>query len=302
MTAAPNFAYGLATRDLRARPRSLDLSSVRMGGNGAEPIDADTAEGFIAEASKYGFGSTAMCAMYGLAESTLAVSFKPLEDPLRVVWLDRSELESGGTASPIDPSAPTAKPLVSCGFPVPGTEIVIADGDGAPLPDGHVGEICVRAPSVMSGYWRNPEATAEVMRDGWLRTGDLGVSLPEGLVVCSRIKDVIIVGGRNLFAEDYEFWTERVPGVRRGNAIAFIVPDREQVIVVAETSLPPGEADAVARSVLETLRDRLPRGPQEVVLVPPGTLPKTSSGKRRRGACREQYADGSLQTVAVAKR
>jgi fatty-acyl-CoA synthase len=304
MTAAPNFAYGLAARDLRARPRDLDLGPIRMAGNGAEPIDADTAQGFVEQAAQYGFDPKSMCAMYGLAESTLAVTSKRLADPLEVVWLDRDELDAGvgGTARRVDPSAPSAKPLVSCGFPVPGSEVVIADADGTPLPEGQVGEICVRAPSLMAGYWRNPEGTAEVMRDGWLRTGDLGVSMPEGLLVCGRIKDVIIVGGRNLFAEDFEFWTERVPGVRRGNAIAFVVPGREQVVVVAETALPPDEAEAVARSILETLRTNLARGPEEVVLVPPGTLPKTSSGKRRRGACREQYASGELQTVAVASR
>jgi fatty-acyl-CoA synthase len=182
-------------------------------------------------------------------------------------------------------------------------DIAILDEADNALEAGWVGEICVGGQGVMAGYWRNEEKTAEVVRDGWLHTGDLGYLDEHGeLFVTGRIKDVIIVGGRNLYAEDYEFWTERVPGVRMGNAIAFAVPERERVVVVAETTMRTDEAAAVARSVMETLRDRLPRGPEEVVLVPPGTLPKTSSGKRRRGACREQYASGALQAVAVATR
>src|SRR4029077_19728794 len=135
------------------------------------------------------------------------------------------------------------------------------------------------------GYWEDPDATAEALRDGWLHTGDLGYLGPHGLVVCGRRKDMIILGGRNLYPEDYEFHAEQIPGVRKGNVIAFAITDIKRMVVVAETTAPPDEASRVAREALEALRRALPRGPEEVVLVSPGTLPKTTSGKRQRGAC-----------------
>src|SRR4029077_11772331 len=200
------------------------------------------------------------------------------------------------------PYADGARALVSCGHTIPRHEVEIRDADGATLPAGHVGEICVRGPSVMDGYWHDPKATEDALRDGWLHTGDLGFWGTDGLVVSGRIKDMIILGGRNLYPEDYEFHTETVPGVRKGNVIAFAIPDRERMVVVAETTAAPEDVGTVARHALETLRARLPRGPEEVVLVAPGTLPKTSSGKRQRGACRERYTSGSLQPLAIARR
>jgi fatty-acyl-CoA synthase len=302
-TAAPNFSYGLAARDLRLRPRELDLSSLTGAGSGSEAIDHDTVESFTREAGKYGFRPEHFCPMYGLAENTLAVSGKPTGDSVVISWVRRDELEKDATVVDTKPGDPEARALVSNGPALPGVEISILDEDGRRLPPGRVGEICLRGPAVMAGYWRSEEKTAEAIRDGLLHTGDLGYLDENGeLFVTGRIKDIIIVGGRNLAAEDYEFWAERVDGVRMGNAIAFVVPEREHVVVVAETARPAGEAESVARSVMKTLRDRLPRGPEEVVMVLPGTLPKTSSGKRKRGACREQYGSGALQTVAVVTR
>jgi fatty-acyl-CoA synthase len=299
-TAAPNFGYGLAARDLRLRPRDLDLSSLRGAGSGGEPIDHDTFLAFTEEAGKYGFDRDNFCPMFGLAEATLAVTSQRSGEPVILSWVRRDGLEKDGTAIPAEPGDPEARSLVANGRAMAGVEIAILDEDGRRLEPGRVGEICVGGPGVMAGYWRDPARTAETIRDGLLHTGDLGYLDASGqLYVTGRIKDMIIVGGRNLAAEDYEFWTERVDGVRMGNVIAFAVPEREHVVVVAETTKPADEADEVARSVMEALRDRLPRGPEEVVLVMPGTLPKTSSGKRRRGACREQYASGALRTVAV---
>jgi fatty-acyl-CoA synthase len=302
-TASPNFGYGLAARDLRLRPRELDLSSLTGAGSGAEAIDRNTLESFTREAAKYGFLPEHFCPMYGLAENTLAVTIKSPGDDVVISWVRRDELEKEGVVVETKPGDPEARALVSNGPALPGVDIVILDEEGGRLGPGRVGEICLGGPAVMAGYWRDEEKTAQAIRDGVLHTGDLGYLDEAGdLFVTGRIKDIIIVGGRNLAAEDYEFWTERVDGVRLGNTIAFAVPEREQVVVVAETARPPGEAEDVARSIMKTLRDRLARGPEEVVMVPPGTLPKTSSGKRKRGACREQYASGTLQTVAVVTR
>jgi fatty-acyl-CoA synthase len=216
--------------------------------------------------------------------------------------VDREALETSSSVVPAVPHSSGARALVSCGYPIPGHEISIKGRDGDALPAASIGEICFRGPSVMSGYWRDPEATAEALRDGWLHTGDLGYLGPNGLVVCGRKKDMIILGGRNLYPEDYEFHAEQVPGVRKGNVIAFAIPDRERMVVVCETTAAPEDAHDIARTALETLRRQLPRGPEEVVLVLPGTLPKTSSGKRQRGTCRERYAAGALDPIAVARR
>jgi fatty-acyl-CoA synthase len=302
ITASPNFGYGLAARDLAAKPRTLDLSGWRVAGNGAEAIDIKTVERFSETAAAYGFAPEAMCPMFGLAEATLAVTTSRPDESVLVEWVERSSLEGDGAVRAAPPGAGAARALVSCGHPIPRHEVEIRDADGETLPAGRVGEICVRGPSVMAGYWRDPEATREVLRGGWLHTGDLGFWGRDGLVVCGRVKDMIILGGRNLYPEDYEFHTENVPGVRKGNVIAFALPERERMVVVAETTAAPEDVVSVARHALETLRARLPRGPEEVVLVAPGTLPKTSSGKRQRGACRERYATGQLEPLAIARR
>jgi fatty-acyl-CoA synthase len=302
ITASPNFGYGLAARDLTARARDLDLSGWRIAANGAEPIDVETCDKFCDAAAIYGFHRNAMAPMFGLAEATLAVSLSRTDEPVLVEWVDRDALETEQRVVTAVADANGARALVACGHPIPGHEVAIKDVDGATLDADRVGEICFRGPSVMQGYWRDPEATREAIRDGWLHTGDLGFVGEHGLVVCGRKKDMIILGGRNLYPEDYELFTERVPGVRRGNVIAFALHDIERMVVVAETTALAEEAQAIARAALEQLRRSLPRGPEEVVLVSPGTLPKTSSGKRQRGACRERYTAGELEPVAVAKR
>ena len=302
ITASPNFGYGLATRDLTSKPRTLDLSSWRIAANGAEPVDIETCDRFSDVAAAYGFDRNAMAPMFGLAEATLAVTLSRTDEPVRVEWVDREALETTASVISAEPHAEGARAFVACGHPIPGHEVEIRSPQGQGLPSGAVGEICVRGPSVMDGYWRDPEATAEAIKDGWLHTGDLGFWGLHGLVVCGRKKDMIILGGRNLYPEDYEFFTEQVPGVRRGNVIAFAIHELERMVVVAETTAQPDDAYAVAREALEVLRRALPRGPEEVVLVAPGTLPKTSSGKRQRGACREWYVSGEMETLAVARR
>lgn len=301
ITASPNFGYGLAARDITTKRRRLDLSSLRIAANGAEPVDIDTCATFAQTAGAYGFAAEAMCPMYGLAEATLAVTLSRGDEPVAVEWVDREAFETRAEVVPAPEGDLMAKALVACGHPIPGTRIAIVDDDGRALPDGRVGEVVVQGPGVMAGYWQNPDATAEVIREGWLHTGDIGFLGRHGLVISGRKKDMIILGGRNLYPEDYEFWTERVPGVRRGNVIAFALHEAERMVVVAETTAQADGAGEIAREALRTLRRRLPRSPEEVVLVRAGTLPKTSSGKRQRGECRQQYVSGELVTLAVAR-
>jgi fatty-acyl-CoA synthase len=303
ITVAPNFAYGLATRDLRANPdRPLDLSSLRVAGNGAEPVDADTVAEFAAQAARHGLAPEAICPMYGLAEATLAVSTSRVGEPMRELWTARDQLGPGATVRALAPGDAGGRRLVSCGRPIPGVEVQIRLGKHEAGP-GQVGEICVRSPANMLGYWQEPEATSDILSDGWLRTGDLGFLDDGEVFVCGRIKDMIIVGGRNLYPEEYEQETTRVPGIRRGNAIAFGLDHEERMVVVAETTVSAEEdAGQVARATMRQLRHSLPEAPEEIVLVAKGTLPKTSSGKLQRRLCRQRYSEGNLPALAVVNR
>ena len=299
LTASPNFGYALAARALDARSCALDLSRVRCAYNGSEPIDIDTVNAFIAAAGPYGFRAEAITPVYGLAECTLGVTSALLDARPEGKWVSQDALETECRARPARPGE-RRKQVVSCGWPLPGTVVAILDEAGQRVPDEHVGEICVQSPSAMSGYWGDADATAEVLRGGWLHTGDRGFLDVGGLVICGREKDVIIVGGRNLYPEDYEWCTERIPGIRRGNVTVFALPERERMVVVAETTAAPAEAGEVAETVLVTLRERLARAPEEVVLISPGALPKTTSGKRQRSLCRSEYLAGHLPIIATA--
>jgi fatty-acyl-CoA synthase len=296
-TASPNFGYGLAARDLAAKPRSLDLSSLRCAANGGEPIDPDTLDAFADAGRPHGLRRGALVPMYGLAEATVAVSIAAVGDGPR--WVDgeaRHALDAGslfGTA---------ARPLVACGRPVAGMRVAIRAPAGEPVSDGAVGEICVHGSGVFGGYLDDPAETESVLRDGWLQTGDLGFIDGGDLVVCGRLKDVIIVGGTNVYAEDYEHCAERVPGVRRGNAVAFAVPSSEEMIVLVEGAVPPEGAGDVAQRVSDAIAARLAAVPHEVAVVAPGSLAKTSSGKKRRQRCRALYEAGQLETWAVLAR
>jgi fatty-acyl-CoA synthase len=297
-TAAPNFAYGLAAKVQALRPAVLNLSGLRIAINGAEAIDADAVAQAQEVLGSVGFGPTAMCPMYGLAEATLAVSGSDHATPVRVI-------EPYGSRSDSTAQLGEARPerrLVSCGPAVPGTEIRIRSADGTFLPEGAVGEVLVKGPGVTPGYWTaggGIEAD-DSHRDGWLATGDLGFVDQGELVICGRIKDMVIAGGRNLYPEDYEVVAERVPGVRAGNVVAFSLPGRERMVVVAEGRSRSG-LEELGRRVMDTLREEAEHAPHEVLLIKPGTLPKTSSGKRQRQAARALYERGALDVLHTVR-
>jgi fatty-acyl-CoA synthase len=302
ITVAPNFAYGLATRALERGEARLDLSSLRLAGNGAEPIDLNVLERFLAFAEPHGFRRDALAPMYGLAEATVGVTITHPGRRVRDFWVSRSTLETAREARPARPLEPDARRLVSSGQALPGIEVIVTDDAGRPLGEREVGELCVRGANVTRGYWRDPEATEAIFRDGWLLTGDLGFVDGDDVVISGRKKDMIIVGGRNLYPEDYEQSAIELPQVRRGNVIAFGVPERERMVVVAEANVSDGEGSAVAEQLMTLLRERLSHAPEEVVVVPPRSLPKTSSGKLQRGLCRERYREGGLPAVATVSR
>jgi fatty-acyl-CoA synthase len=200
-----------------------------------------------------------------------------------------------------DDFALRARRLPYLGTPVPGLEMRVVDPETYDeRPERHVGELLIRGTSVTPGYYKRPDATAALFRDGWLRTGDLAYMVDGELILCGRIKDVIIVGGRNVFPEDIERAVGAVEGVRAGNVIAVGVEGykgKETVIVVAEVRAEPGDLDRIRGQVHHRTLEVCGIPPRDVVLVEPGTLPKTSSGKLQRAKCREQYLDETLALV-----
>jgi fatty-acyl-CoA synthase len=303
MTAGPDFAYGLAARLLALRSSGLDLSSLRCAVSGSEAVDPATVRGFLSLGRAHGLAAGALCPMYGLAEATLDVTVTDPGTEVACVSAERDSLDPGRTMRRADNG--DGRELVSCGVPLPGTEVLITDEDGQPLPEGTVGEIRVSGPGVVPGYWTadgSPHPRPVRDPEGRLMTGDIGFLEAGELYICGRQKDMIVAGGRNLYAEDYEAVAEQVPGVRRGNVIAFSIPGSERMVVVAETPMQPDRAARLGEEILAVLRQQLSYSPHEAVLVPPGTLPKTSSGKRRRQNCRELYERGELAVLAVASR
>ena len=302
ITAAPNFAWGLAARAIRQLDEAIDLSALRIAANGAEPVDQDTMDTFIGASADAGFRPGALLGVYGLAEATLGVSSPPPLHRPPPWWVDGLELAAAGVAQDIDPERPGARPLVSVGQGIPGVRIEVRSEDGERVPDGTVGEICVHTEHAMLGYWDDPGSTGLALRDGWVHTGDLGVLGPHGLYITGRLKDMIIVGGRNLYPEDAERATSRIPGVRKGNAVAFGIARRarEGLVVIAETRLSGEDAAHLAKQIATEVRKVMRVAADHVVLLVPGSLPKTPSGKLQRALTRKLYEAGQLVSTAVA--
>jgi len=297
-TAGPNFSYALAARALR-RLDGLDLSRWRVALNGAEPVDPATMDAFCEAAERHGFDRRAAFPAFGMAEVAIAGAFPEPGTGVRMDVVDKVALDTERYAAPADPTAEDGtRKLARLGRPVPGLEFRICDpATGDVMEEREVGELEIRGTSVTPGYYKRPDATAAAFHDGWLRTGDLGYLVDGELVICGRIKDMIIVGGRNVFPEDVERAVANVDGVRAGNVIAFGVEGRrgqEALVVVAETKS-AGEGPTIRDAVAVRVREAIGLPPGDVVLVEPGTLPKTSSGKLQRSLCRERYLENELR-------
>lgn len=295
-TAGPNFSYALAARAMRRTDEQLDLSTMRVWLNGAEPVDPETFRAFFEAGERFGLDPAGAFPAFGMAEVCIAGCFPTPGKGLHTDWVDRAALESDRLARSAPPDSADATELVVLGAPVPGLEITIIDTTtGEPCGDREVGELRIRGNSLTSGYYNQPEETAELIIDGWLHTGDLAYTVDGELVVCGRIKDVIIVGGRNVYPQDIEKVAGEVPGVRPGNVIAFGVDGRhgaQNIVVVAEARA--DDLGSVAKAVTTAVADGVGIPPKDVVLVEPGTVPKTSSGKLQRSACKAQFIDGEL--------
>ncbi|MFT3855050.1 MAG: AMP-binding protein [Ilumatobacteraceae bacterium] len=301
-TAGPNFAWVLATRAL-GRMQDLDLSTLTLALSGAEPVDPQAVDAFVKAAGRFGFSASGVFPAFGMAEVAIAGTFPPRHRGMVVDTVDRLVLERDRVAKPTalgpDDEDIAVRHLPLLGTPVPGLEMrVVHPQTFEDLPERHVGELLLRGTSVTPGYYKRPDASAALFHDGWLCTGDLAYTVDGELVLCGRIKDVIIVGGRNVFPEDIERAVGRLDGVRAGNVIAFGVEGykgKETVVVVAEVRT--DDPDAVRHAIHHRTLDVCGLPPRDVMLVQPGTLPKTSSGKLQRAKCREQYLDEELALV-----
>jgi len=299
ITYAPNFAYALVSKRVKEKDvAELDLSCLRRTGCGAEPIQAKTLREFAEKLAPAKFSASSFLPSYGMAEATLAITFVPVDSGVRSDTVDKKALESGEAKAA--GSEAIAQELVNCGRPFPEHEVAIVDESGKRLGDRQVGQIITRGPSISAGYYNEPELTAQAFKAGpdgetWLYTGDLGYTVAGEVFICGRLKDMIIVRGRNFYPNDIEWVVSELPGVRRGNVVAFPaeVDGEEQLVVAAEafSSEAEGLKDAIAQAVVASFA----LTPHEVVIVPQGTLPRTSSGKPQRRKTRQMYVEGVLQ-------
>ena len=300
ISAAPNFAYEICASRLDERElEGLDLSSWKWAFNGAEAVSADTLARFAERLAPYGFDARAITPVYGLAECGLDLAFPPPRRGTRVDHIDREALMLTGRAEPVAAGDPKAAAIVACGAALPGYEIRIVDRSGHVLPEREQGRIQFRGPSATAGYFRNAEATAALLDGDWRNTGDLGYLAGGELFVTGRDKDLIIRAGHNLHPFELEAAVGELPGIRKGCVVVFGVTDAraatERVVVVAETREPDAGRQQELKRRIQELAAALIDGPaDDVVLVPPGSVLKTSSGKLRRAGTREAYLDGSL--------
>ena len=299
ISAAPNFAFDLCVKRVSdAELDGIDLDGWRLAMNGSEAVSPETIERFTRRFAPHGFRAEAMCPVYGLAESSVGLTVSP---PGRGPRLERVKRQTFERARRAEPAAAeeSAVTFVSCGVPLPGHQVRIVAADGRPLPERVEGRVEFRGPSVTSGYFRNPEATAAVLHEGWMDSGDLGYRVGAELYVTGRRKDVIIKAGRNLYPQEVEQLVGEVPGIRKGCVAAFGVGDpaigTERLVVVAETRTRDPEARTrLEAAVRERVVDALGLPADTVSLAAPGAVLKTSSGKIRRSATREAWLRGDL--------
>ncbi|MDP9169369.1 MAG: AMP-binding protein [Acidobacteriota bacterium] len=292
IAAAPPSAYSLCVQLApRLLARGIDLSAWECAMVGAEPIPASLLRKFCDVFEPAGFRRNAYFPVYGLAEATVAVTFPKLLGTTRFDRIDRAALEQKSEAVP---SPEDSLVFVGVGKPLPGTEVRVARLDGVSLPERHAGEVCVRSTSLSTGYYGDPGETASAFRGDWLRTGDLGYLAEGDLFITGRMKEIIIKAGQNMIPSVLEEIAGAVPGVRAGAVAAVGVRSTELVTefvcIVAETRYEPGQYPALAETVRLALKAR-GVAVDKVVLLPPKSLPKTTSGKLKRLAIAEMMAE-----------
>lgn len=300
ISASPNFGYEMcARRVLDEDLRGLDLSCWRVASNGAEPVFPDTIERFSRRFIPYGFRPQAMTPVYGLAEAAVGLTFPPPDRGPLIDSIDRDELMRNGRAIRVGADHANALRFVSCGRPLPGYQVRIVDSGDAELPERIEGDVHFMGPSATAGYYNNAAATERLFHGEWLDTGDRGYMAEGELYLTGRVKDIVIRRGRHIYPDEIERAVGDLEGVRRGCVAVFGAQEpataTEKLIVVAETSYAePSLRDRLRMRINERVVEYLGEPPEEILLAPPHSVLKTSSGKLRRAATRAAYEDGSL--------
>ncbi len=303
LSYSPTFGYDICARRMSSQTKAsdrFDLSRWRVAGNGADMIRPDVMQSFVDAFGDAGFKATAFLPSYGLAEATLAVSIMPPGEGIRVELVEETQL-SGQEGRHDRPQRYRA--IVNCGKPARDMKIEIREEDGTPLPERAIGKVWCAGPSVMVGYFRDAEATAACMQDGWLDTGDMGYMSDGYIYIVGRAKDMIIVNGRNHWPQDIEWAVEQLPGFKAGDIAAFAIttPGGEETPAVLVQCRTSDEAERLR--LRDEIRERVRSvtGMNCVIeLIPPRTLPRTSSGKLSRAKARNLYLAGEIKPYAIA--
>jgi fatty-acyl-CoA synthase len=301
---SPSFGYDLAARRINGEAVTLDLSNWRAAGIGGDMVRADVLKQFGDTMSVAGFNRNAFMPSYGMAESTLAVSFSDVSLPIRIDTIDKHSYKNLGRAIPATDVQDTdaVRSFVVCGKPLPGHEVVVRADMGAVLGDREIGHIFVKGPSLMSGYYHNAQATeAVIAADGFLATGDMGYMLDGEIVITGRAKDLILHNGRNIWPQDIEWAAEQVEPLKSDDVAAFAVEgedgDDDVVVLVQCRLTSDAEIEKLRREVTAVVHHSA--GVEcEVVLVPPKSLPFTSSGKLSRAGAKHKYLAGEFIEIA----
>ncbi len=310
LSYSPTFGYDICSRRMSSQTRAsdrFDLSRWRVAGNGADMIRPDVMQAFVDAFSDAGFQASSFLPSYGLAEATLAVSIMPPGEGISVELVEETELSGGGADAALNGANDNSHPrrfraIVNCGRPARDMRVEVREEDGAPVPDRVIGKIWCAGPSVMVGYFRDPDATAACLVDGWLDTGDMGYLSDGYLYIVGRAKDMIIVNGRNHWPQDIEWAVEQLPGFKAGDIAAFAItaPGGEETpaVLVQCRSSDEGERFRLLAEIRE--RVRAVTGMNCLVeLIPPRTLPRTSSGKLSRTKARNLYLAGEIKPYDV---
>jgi acyl-CoA synthetase (AMP-forming)/AMP-acid ligase II len=296
----PNFAYNFCAQKIRARDLvGVDLSSWRAISNCSEPMSYRSHQLFFERFKGYGLRYEALTTCYAMAENVFAVTQGGIDSPVTVDVISQRGYLTERVARPADFEQDALR-MLSCGKPIPNTQVMILDEHRQPVSERRIGEIALRSDCILSGYYHRPDATAQAFHEGWYLTGDLGYIADGEVYVTGRIKDLIIVGGKNVYPQDLEMLASETPGVHPGRVAAFGVMNEdlgtEEVVILAEAeneSLNDEAGDEQRRLLAEKIRERVTRGSdialRYVQIVPHGWLLKTSSGKIARRANREKY-------------
>jgi fatty-acyl-CoA synthase len=306
LSYSPTFGYDICARRISPSipvAERYDLSRWRVAGNGADMIRPEVMQAFVDTFAPAGFKASAFLPSYGLAEATLAVTIMPVGEGIQCDLIDERTL-SGATEPRADHRLPTRyRAIVNCGKAVPGLTIEVRDENGRILHDRKIGRVFVKGLGIMAGYFRDPEATAACMKDGWLDTGDMAYMKDGSLYIVGRAKDMIIINGKNHWPQDIEWAIEQLPGFKAGDIAAFSVttPSGEEapaVLVQCRTSC--NDERIKLRDAIKTKVKAITGMSCVVELVPPRTLPRTSSGKLSRSKARLQYLSGEIQPFEIA--